>query len=215
MPTDTFFRLPQEKRTRLLDAALEEFSRVPFAQVSINKIIQGAGIPRGSFYMYFADKEDLFRHLLGTYRQRLFRLCCQELDRCGGDLFATFEEIHARIGEALARGDLCSGASARLIAILRLNSALSPSLLLDALQIGEEEPQREFLDLLTPHIDLSLLSLEAESDLEDILHILVGITVSSLAAEAASGAGPVQTRHYHQTLQLLKRGMAAPQPTSH
>ena len=80
MPTDTFFRLPQEKRTKLLDAALEEFSRVPFAQVSINKIIQGAGIPRGSFYMYFADKEDLFRHLLGTYRQRLCQLACQALD---------------------------------------------------------------------------------------------------------------------------------------
>ena len=47
MPTDTFFRLPEEKRQRLLDAAWEEFSRVSFADASINQIIHTIGSIQG------------------------------------------------------------------------------------------------------------------------------------------------------------------------
>lgn len=56
MPSKTFFHLPAEKRERLLLAAEEEFARVPYAEASINRMIRAAGIPRGSFYMYFRDK---------------------------------------------------------------------------------------------------------------------------------------------------------------
>ena len=34
MPTQTFFRLPEEKRERLTEAAWEEFMSVPFADAS-------------------------------------------------------------------------------------------------------------------------------------------------------------------------------------
>ena len=53
--------LPAEKQEKLLEAATREFSHRPFNEASINQIIKEAGIPRGSFYMYFQDKEDLFR----------------------------------------------------------------------------------------------------------------------------------------------------------
>ena len=53
MPTATFFRLPQEKRERLMDACWAELSRVRFSDVSINRIVSAARIPRGSFYQYF------------------------------------------------------------------------------------------------------------------------------------------------------------------
>ena len=50
MPSATFYNLPEEKRERLLRAAREEFSRVPYESASVNRIIRSAGIPRGSFY---------------------------------------------------------------------------------------------------------------------------------------------------------------------
>ena len=53
MPTSTFFNLPPPKRERLLRAAVEEFSRKPFGEASINRIVQKAEISRGSFYQYF------------------------------------------------------------------------------------------------------------------------------------------------------------------
>ena len=55
MPTDTFFRLPEEKRTRILEGAWSEFTAVPYAEASINRIVQTSRIPRGSFYQYFED----------------------------------------------------------------------------------------------------------------------------------------------------------------
>jgi len=44
MSTETFLRLPEEKRNRILDAAWEEFTRVRYTDVSINKIIIKARI---------------------------------------------------------------------------------------------------------------------------------------------------------------------------
>ena len=74
MPSSTFLNLPAEKQEKLLEAATREFSHKPFNEASINQIIKEAGIPRGSFYMYFQDKEDLFRYLLKGYVDQLFML---------------------------------------------------------------------------------------------------------------------------------------------
>ena len=48
MPSTTFYNLPEEKRERLLAAARAEFARTSYAEASVNRIIQAAGIPRGS-----------------------------------------------------------------------------------------------------------------------------------------------------------------------
>lgn len=88
MCTETFLRLPEEKRNRFLDAAWEEFTSVPFSDVSINKIIQRAGIPRGSFYQYFLDKSDLFSYLLTEIRLQAVQNFSDMLDAAGGDPFA-------------------------------------------------------------------------------------------------------------------------------
>ena len=88
MPSSTFFRLPQEKRQRLLDAAWEEFTQARFSAVSINKIILRARIPRGSFYQYFSDKEDLFRYLLEGNQEHFISVLGGLLEEKGGDLFA-------------------------------------------------------------------------------------------------------------------------------
>ncbi len=64
MPKDTFFNLPEDKRTQVIEAALDEFAAVPYAQASVNRIVARAGISKGSFYQYFHSKEDLFLYLL-------------------------------------------------------------------------------------------------------------------------------------------------------
>ena len=88
MPTDTFFRLPEEKRTRILEGAWSEFTAVPYAEASINRIVQTSRIPRGSFYQYFEDKNDLFLTLIDEIRDRFLDLFHDTLERSGGDLFA-------------------------------------------------------------------------------------------------------------------------------
>lgn len=84
MPSQTFFNLPPPKREKLLRAAVTEFARRPYGEVSINRIIQAAEIPRGSFYQYFTDKTDLFRHVLRCYDKLLEEAVFKSLDSCGG-----------------------------------------------------------------------------------------------------------------------------------
>ena len=87
MCTETFLRLPEEKRRRFLDAAWEEFTAVRFADASINQIVRRAGIPRGSFYQYFADKDDLLAYLLEEIRNRIKEEYRRVLRDNGGDVF--------------------------------------------------------------------------------------------------------------------------------
>lgn len=87
MCTETFLRLPEEKRTRFLNAAWEEFTSVHFTDVSINQIVRRAGIPRGSFYQYFSDKDDLLAYLLEEVRNYVKEEYRRVLRNNGGDVF--------------------------------------------------------------------------------------------------------------------------------
>ncbi len=58
--TELFERIPAEKRTRILETAMEEFARCGYENANTNTIAQKAGISIGSLYQYFVSKEDLF-----------------------------------------------------------------------------------------------------------------------------------------------------------
>jgi AcrR family transcriptional regulator len=64
MPKDTFFNLPEEKRELIIDVALTEFSQYPYDKASISRIVDKAGIAKGSMYQYFENKKDLFKYLI-------------------------------------------------------------------------------------------------------------------------------------------------------
>ncbi|MEN6392090.1 MAG: TetR/AcrR family transcriptional regulator [Syntrophomonas sp.] len=64
MPKDTFNNLSEEKKKRIFNAAVQEFSERRFSDASINQIIKNAGIPKGSFYQYFNDKEDIYLYMV-------------------------------------------------------------------------------------------------------------------------------------------------------
>jgi AcrR family transcriptional regulator len=67
--TDTFERLPAEKKARILDAAKHAFATAGLAGANINKIAAAAGISVGSIYKYFRTKEDLFLVLIENYHE--------------------------------------------------------------------------------------------------------------------------------------------------
>ncbi|WP_099364629.1 TetR/AcrR family transcriptional regulator [Fredinandcohnia onubensis] len=89
MPKITFFNLPDDKKRTLLEAAKQEFSSVPLFDASISNIIKSAGIPRGSFYQYFEDKEDVFFFLLSEYAKEKKVAFLSMLEKHDGDLFQT------------------------------------------------------------------------------------------------------------------------------
>ena len=54
----------EEKRKKILDAAYELFKSSSVSDTSISMICEKAGIAKGTFYLYFQDKEDVLRNLV-------------------------------------------------------------------------------------------------------------------------------------------------------
>ena len=63
---DAFYALEEEKKQRILDAALEEFGKKSFKTASTNAIAKNAGIGKGMLFYYFGSKEELF-HFICEY----------------------------------------------------------------------------------------------------------------------------------------------------
>jgi TetR/AcrR family transcriptional regulator len=59
----TFSKLPSEKQDRVLDAAIEEFSRWGYEKASINRMVGRLGIAKGSIFQYFGSKKNLYFHI--------------------------------------------------------------------------------------------------------------------------------------------------------
>jgi AcrR family transcriptional regulator len=60
----TFFNLPEEKRQNVIDSALEEFALYDYKTASLSRMVEKAGIAKGSMYQYFENKKDLYLFLI-------------------------------------------------------------------------------------------------------------------------------------------------------
>lgn len=94
MPKPTFHNLPDDKRERFVEAALDEFSRNPYDRASITAIVARLGIAKGSVYQYFDDKLDLFTWLVHEAgRRKVDALTVQTLD--SGPFFERLRAMYA------------------------------------------------------------------------------------------------------------------------
>lgn len=72
MPKDTFFNLDIEKRQKIIKAAKAEFLGNPLRKARVSNIVMEAGIPRGSFYQYFNDLDDLYYYIVEEVFTEIF-----------------------------------------------------------------------------------------------------------------------------------------------
>ncbi|MDO5417129.1 MAG: TetR/AcrR family transcriptional regulator [Lachnospiraceae bacterium] len=93
MPTERFYHLPQEKKNLIREAAIEEFSRTSVEKASINKIVQRAEISRGSFYTYFADKEDVLYYIFDDLILQVQNFCKEALLKNRGNFWILMERL--------------------------------------------------------------------------------------------------------------------------
>ena len=200
MPSNTFLNLPEDKQTRLMDAASREFSAKPYNEASINKIIQEAGIPRGSFYMYFQDKEELFRYLVRGYVEQLLMVLEEALLREGGDVFAAMRALFDYVWEK--REERALGGMGAMSAIISRNGGMQRGALLDLLDSGEA------LERLRQSVNPALLDLRREEDLDDLLAVLLSVVGPLLYAGIEAGDAPGYREHLDGILDILRRGMA-------
>ena len=169
MPSDTFFRLPEEKRARLMEAAWDEFTSVRFSDASINKIIRSAGIPRGSFYQYFADKDDLFSYLVRPMQQHFFNLARQEVEAAGGDLTIAPLAIYDRFFQS---GEQVSLDLARCLNVVRCN----PDSEFHTMFCGPDSPISGIFEL----VDIQHLACREPLYIKEVFSLFIFVIASAI-----------------------------------
>lgn len=145
MPRPRFFKLPPEQQQAILRAALDEFATHGFGTASLNRIIDAAGISKGSLYYYFDSKEELYAHVAREELGRMFESAGPFPVPTARDpdvFWSTLEDYYRRIMTALA-------ASPQLASLARdwLLSSANPML---------QQAQKEMEGALVPWFEQAL-----------------------------------------------------------
>lgn len=93
-----FDNLDPDRQEAILSAAADEFAAHGYAGASLNRVIEAAGISKGSLYYYFDDKADLFASVVEATMERLLvvveGLSLDDLDRT--NFWETVREVGLR-----------------------------------------------------------------------------------------------------------------------
>ena len=126
MPRPRFHKLPAAQQQAILLVAFDEFATHGFNGASLNRIIDAAGISKGSMYYYFDSKEELYAHVARGELGRLFESAGPFPVPAAQDpeaFWSTLEDYYRRIMAAFA-------ASPQLAALARdwILASASPTL---------------------------------------------------------------------------------------
>jgi AcrR family transcriptional regulator len=201
MPTNTFFKLSKEKQNNIIEASLKEFKRVLLRDASINKIIKDANIPRGSFYNYFEDINDLYIYSIYKYRKKFINLFKQSLNNKQGDLVETTKIIYDEIIYHCTRDD-----NKQLIKNIFLNFNYNISIK-NRLECEQLNDKYEIIKILE-QIDKKKLNIKTEEELLYIIDIIIGFVMHGLIEIFLDNKKPEQIREkINIQLDILKRGI--------
>ena len=202
LPSSTFLNLAPEKQEKLLSAAVREFTERPYNEASINRIVREAGIPRGSFYMYFRDKEDLVHYLMEESINEMLMVFEEVLRSQGGDIFAALPAMYDHL-QSRRSADRSLGGMGMMSAIVNRNDGLQKGGLLEFLDPDHILKRME--DCVNP----DLLDLRQPEDLDAILRMLMTLLGPVLYSGLQPEPEPEGRAKLEQALKILQRGMGA------
>ncbi len=89
----TFQTLDSDKKRRIINSALQEFSLNDYDKASTNNIVKNAGISKGSLFQYFANKKALYDYLETFAVEAMLEAIEKEMGFDERDLFARIRQI--------------------------------------------------------------------------------------------------------------------------
>ena len=94
------------RREELLDTALALFLEHGYERTSVEHITTAVGVAKGTFYHYFATKQELLEQLVERFTDELFAEIEKALDATGGTALDRFRAlVNASSGAKLGRKD--------------------------------------------------------------------------------------------------------------
>lgn len=105
MPKNTFYNLPDEKKSRVVGVLKETFSMKSIYEANVKEIVEKLDIARGSFYKYFADIEDSYFTILDMETADIHKLFLSLLEENNFDIHAALDAYGYEMGEILFEPD--------------------------------------------------------------------------------------------------------------
>lgn len=90
--SEKFKNLTPDKQERIINAALAEFARKGYERASTNEIVKEAGISKGSLFVYFNNKKELYLFLL-DYAVKVINKIYGEVDWGETDVFERMKAL--------------------------------------------------------------------------------------------------------------------------
>lgn len=197
MPNKAFQNLEENKRKKLLLAALEEFSKYPYDQISINRIIQSIDMPRGSFYLYFSDKEDLYLYIITKYHNILIDFL-NESTKDSQNIIDIYEHLFTKIINYCDTGDY--GSLLKMF-FVGLNHNIENKLTSNITRI-------KTIEIITDFNTQALQKIRADVQIEDVIDILTSILFHSIAGYYIMHFDlKMVSRGFHNKLAIIKNGI--------
>lgn len=194
MPSDKFYNLTKEKRKRLIDASRIEFANNDYENVSINKIIQSINMPRGSFYLYFENKEDLYLYILKEYIKEFRMAFINILRKNNGDVFDSMITLYDQIVDDKSYNH-------KLIERIFLN--------MNSKQLDFVLPRlmkEEIEGSLTDNINNDNYNFSS-NEIEVVLSILMPLLFHAVATSLETVQKNIPRVHYLKQINIIKRGL--------
>ncbi|MBU1671930.1 MAG: TetR/AcrR family transcriptional regulator [Actinobacteria bacterium] len=177
---------PEDRRDQVLSVAAQVFSEKGYRAATVSDIVEGAGIGRGTFYLYFESKRDVFLELIETYFTEFQQL---------------LEENHRQLSAAVtACGDIMATWRANVLSILEYHSSrphLTRVIYRDALGSDEHFSARmeELSDVARKQLNqgFSLLQehgLIRSCDVDVVTTIVMGSAVYGIMELVVRGVRP-------------------------
>jgi AcrR family transcriptional regulator len=91
----------RQKKTRLLETAFQLFTTKGTAQTSISDIASAAGVGKGTFYLYFRDKNDIEARLIARRADQIFSHALEALKNREDELHSFGDSIIAIVDDVL------------------------------------------------------------------------------------------------------------------
>lgn len=113
----------EQTRAKLLEAAEKVFSECGYAEASIVRITEAAGVAQGTFYLYFSSKLEIFEELVEDLNRRVRHAMTEaaagattriEIEREGFRAFFRFTEEHPALYRIIREAEFVSPQSLRL-----------------------------------------------------------------------------------------------------
>lgn len=93
MPKKAFFALPAKEQDAFFDTALRHFAQFPYDQASLSSLLRECAMAKGTYYLYFTNKLDLYEYLVDTVLTMKTIYIKTRLVREPPDFFHLFESL--------------------------------------------------------------------------------------------------------------------------